>query len=125
MKKARAILSVSAVIAMTIGLWPSVSPAPEFIPCPTCQYKASSQSLTGTIDEYAVCAFPFTDMTLVLKSTTAVLDTVYDLTPQSQSESTVLDQTIDTDVSSGVVKAELQWQDADDKLVTQEIDVVP
>lgn len=118
MKTSKMLIIASALAtAFVWGALPaSRSMAEPNIPCPPCTYDISRQELTGTLDpDYSAHPFPFT----------GVLDTIADLPPSFQYGSTVLDQVIDTDVTSGVAKAQLEWMDDDNNPVSQTITVVP
>lgn len=118
---------VLATAAVLTALPPHVSRAEPIYGCPPCAYDISRQELTGTLDpEYDLHPFPFTGMTLVLlDSSNNVLDTIADLPPSFLYGSTVVDQVVDTDVTSGVAKAQLSWTADDNEVVVQTIAVVP
>ncbi|MEQ9499581.1 MAG: hypothetical protein RIT81_22030 [Deltaproteobacteria bacterium] len=122
------IMACALATAVVWGALPaSRSMAEPDFACPPCTYDISRQELTGTLDpDYSAHPFPFTGMTLTLvDGSDNVLDTIADLPPSFQYGSTVLDQVIDTDVTSGVAKAQLEWTDDDNNPVSQTIAVVP
>ncbi|MEQ8277074.1 MAG: hypothetical protein RMA76_27255 [Deltaproteobacteria bacterium] len=129
MNTSKMLIMASALAAafVWVALPAALLSANPNVSCPPCTYDISRQELTGTLDPgYTAHPFPFTGMTLTLvDGSDNVLDTIADLPPSFQYGSTVLDQVIDTDVTSGVAKAQLEWMDDDNNPVSQTITVVP
>jgi hypothetical protein len=95
-------------------------------PCPGCTYKPSIKKLDGTINSgYTDHPFPLKQMKLTLKNASnVVLDTITDLPPTTQVGNTSITQTVTTNVTTGVVKATLEWTADDSAIITQNIDVI-
>lgn len=95
-------------------------------PCLACTYKPSIKKLDGTINgAYIDHPFPIKKMKLTLKGAgNVVLDTITDLPPTTQVGNTSITQTVTTNVTTGVIKATLEWTADDSAIITQNIDVI-
>lgn len=96
------------------------------VPCGACTYAQSTKFLDGTINNDSDAAFPLTGMTLKLyDSSGSPLDTIGGLSPSTVYRGNSVSQTVSTQVTSGVDRAELRWMDANNAPVAQNITLTP